>query len=209
MEIRRTATAGILVTMDSVQILLDGVCREVLPYLATPSEERQRLASSWPNAVCFTHTHEDHFCPDFAAAYKAATGREVIIPSGEGEWIAGNVRINAIPTRHLGKAGGNTAHCSFVIQGSKTLWVMGDAAPTQLRKLEHLPKPDVLMVPFAYLATESALALVQQYLPCKLILVHMPLPDNDPDGIWDAVKAGMAQCKEFLHVPAVGETITL
>lgn len=209
MEIRRTANAGILVTMDSVQILLDGVCREVLPYLATPSEERQRLASSWPNAVCFTHTHEDHFCPDFAAAYKAATGREVIIPGGEGEWIAGNVRINAIPTRHLGKTGGNTPHCSFVIQGSKTLWVMGDAAPTQLRKLEHLPKPDVLVVPFPYLATESTVALVQQYLPCKLILVHMPLPDNDPDGIWDAVKAGMAQCKEFLHVPAVGETITL
>jgi hypothetical protein len=96
-----------------------------------------------------------------------------------------------------------------VIQGSKTLWVMGDAAPTQLRKLEHLPKPDVLVVPFPYLATESTVALVQQYLPCKLILVHMPLPDNDPDGVWNAVKAGMAQCKEFLHVPAVGETITL
>lgn len=195
--------------MDGVQILLDGVCREVSPYLSAQPEELERLTSRWPDAVCFSHTHEDHFCPDYTAAYKAATGREAMIPNGAGEWTTGDVRITAVPTRHLGKAGANTAHCSFVVQGSKTLWIMGDAAPTQLRKLEHLPKPDVLVVPFAYLATESAVALVRQYLPCDIVLVHMPAPDNDPDGIWDTVAPGMAQLKEFLHVPAMGETITL
>lgn len=195
--------------MDGVHILLDGVCQEISPYLSTPAEERKRLTSLWPDAVCFSHTHEDHFCSQYAAAYKAATGRESIIPTGEGEWATGNVHITAVPTRHLGKAGTNTAHCSFVIQGSKTIWVMGDAAPTQLRKLEHFPQPDVLVVPFAYLATESAVAMLQLYLPCHIVLVHMPLRDNDPAGIWNAVAPGMAQLKKYIHVPAMGETITL
>lgn len=209
MEIRRTANAGILLTMDGVQILLDGVCREVSPYLATPPEEWERLTSPWPDAVCVTHTHGDHFHPDYVSAYKTATGREILIPGGKGEWEVGNIQITAIPTRHLGKAGADTAHCSFVIQGHKTLWFMGDAAPSQLRRMEHLPKPEVLVVPFAYLATESAVALLQKHLPCAILLVHMPLSANDPDGIWNAVAPGMAQLKEFIHVPAMGQTITL
>lgn len=194
--------------MDGVQILLDGVCREVSPYLATPPAEWERLTSPWPDAVCFTHTHEDHFHPDYASAYKAATGRETLIPGGEGEWKVGNIQITAIPTRHLGKSG-TEKHCSFVIQGSKNLWFMGDAAPSQLKRMEHLPKPDVLVVPFAYLATESAMALLQPYLPCVIVLVHMPARDKDPDGIWNAVAPGMAQLKELMYVPALGETITL
>ena len=208
MDIRRTANAGVLLTMDGVRILLDGVCREVSPYLTTPPAEWQQLTSCWPDAVCFTHTHEDHFHPDYAAAYKKATGRESLIPDGEGEWAVGKVQITAIPTRHLGK-GAETRHCSFAIQGSKTLWFMGDAAPNQLKKMGYLPKPDVLVVPFAYLATDSALAMLNAWLPCDILLVHMPARDNDPNKIWGAVAPGMAQFKEYIHTPALGETITL
>ena len=209
MEIRRTANAGVLLTMDDVQILLDGVCREVKPYLATPTAEWELLTSRWPDAVCFTHTHEDHFHPDYAATYKAATGREILMPGGDGEWETGNVRITRVPTRHLGKAGAAAEHCSFVVQGGKSLWMMGDAAPIQLKKMEHLPKPDVLVVPFAFFTTQSAVEMLKPYLPCTIVLVHMPSADNDPDGLWNAVAPGMAQLKEFIYAPNLGETITL
>lgn len=205
MEIRRTGNAGILLTMDGVQILLDGVCREIEPYLATPQAEWEQLTSRWPDGVCFTHTHEDHCHPDYVAAYRASTGREIL--AGEGE--VGRLRISGIPTRHLGKAGADTAHCSYAVEGSKTLWFMGDAAPTQLKKMAKLPNPDVLVVPFAFLASESAVQLLKAYLPCAIVLVHMPHPDKDPDGIWNAVAPGMEQLKEFIYAPAVGEIITL
>ena len=191
--------------MDGVQILLDGVCREVGAYLATPLTEWERLTQRWPDAVCFSHTHGDHFHPGYVAAYQAATGREIL----RGEGKVGNVRISGIPTRHLGKAGADTAHCSFVIQGSKTVWVMGDAAPAQLRRMAAAPKPDVLVVPFAYLASQGAVQMLKAYLPCAILLVHMPRRDNDPEEIWNAVATGMDELKEFIHAPAVGETITL
>lgn len=208
MDIRRTANAGVLLTMDGIQILLDGVCRVVSPYLATPEDELGRLTSPWPDAVCFTHTHEDHFHPDYAVAYKTATGREILIPDGEGERTVGNVQITAIPTRHFGK-GKETKHFSFAIQGSKRLWFMGDAAPNQLGKLKHLPRPDVLVVPFAYLTTKNAVGMLKAYLPCTIVLVHMPARDNDPDGLWDAVAPGMSELREFLRAPGIGEIVTL
>ena len=66
MEIRRTANAGVLLTLDDTKILLDGVSREVKPYLATPPAEKEKLLSSWPNAVAFTHYHEDHCDSSYA-----------------------------------------------------------------------------------------------------------------------------------------------
>ena len=78
MELRRTANAGILLRLDDKEILLDGVCREVKPYSATPQLELDRLMARWPDAVAFTHTHEDHFDPAYAESYHAATGRMAI-----------------------------------------------------------------------------------------------------------------------------------
>ena len=65
MEIRRTANAGVLLTLDDVKILLDGVSREVKPYPATPPKIKQELLSCPPDVVLFTHDHPDHFDPDY------------------------------------------------------------------------------------------------------------------------------------------------
>ena len=43
MELVRTANAGILLKLDGKTILLDGVCREVKPYPATPPKLREQL----------------------------------------------------------------------------------------------------------------------------------------------------------------------
>ena len=51
MKIRRTANAGVLLKLDGVTILMDGVCREVKPYPATPPEVKEELRASMPDAV--------------------------------------------------------------------------------------------------------------------------------------------------------------
>ena len=207
MEIRRTANAGILLKLDDVRILLDGVCRQVLSYLPTPPAEKQRLLQSLPDAVAFTHHHPDHCDPEFVDAYQNATGKKVLPTSATA--FAGTVRIDAIPTRHMGKADPALQHVSFVLQGSKCVWFLGDAAPQQLKLLSACPKPDVLILPFPYLATEVTVKQIEAYLPCQIVLVHMPAKGNDPDGIWEMVTPAIKKLGQYIHCPEICENLTL
>ena len=206
MKIQRTANAGVLLTLDDVQILLDGVCREVNHYLATPPAIARELLEQKPNVVAFTHTHADHYSP----AYAQACGKEVVLPDGTEKTVSvGSVRMTALPTRHMGKAGLTDAHQSFVIQGSQSVWFLGDAAPTELKKFTSYPKPDVLMVPYPYISTPAALRQVEAVLPCKVVLLHLPDPELDPEGLWQSIGPGMACLKSDLCIPQLGQTLEL
>ncbi len=194
MELRRTANAGVLLTLDGVSILLDGVCREVKPYLATPQEEREALTGQWPNVVCFSHAHKDHYDPAYAAAYQAQTSRVLLGPESLPGCKASmksatveNVTVTPVVTRHIGAAGKTTQHASFVIQGSKTVWFMGDASPMQFRQTGLVPAPDVLIVPYAYCLTREAWDLTRKWNPGCVVLLHMPAREDDPIGLWQEV----------------------
>ena len=196
MEIRRTANAGVLLTLDDVKILLDGVCREVKPYPATPPEIKQELIDRPPDAVLVTHDHADHCDPDYLRAVNPQQG-------------TGKVRITSVPTRHMGHYGKTTEHQSFVLEGSQVIWFLGDASPTEMKKLAAFSKPDILMIPYPYISTPAALKMVDALLPCKIVLLHMPLPGNDPEKIWQSVQEGLEHLKAYLYVPKMGETMNI
>ena len=211
MQIRRTANAGVLLQLDGVSILMDGVCREVKPYPATPHEERERLCAEFPDVVAFTHTHKDHYDPAYAACYSEQTGRVVLGPAGNRMTMepttVGRVTVTPIQSRHIGIAGKDTPHVSFVVEGSKTFWFMGDSAPSQWRGREDLPKPDVVIVPYAYANTPSSWSFTQG-LQARIVLVHMPLRGEDTIGLWGAVET-VTKDTDQLHIPQMGETIIL
>lgn len=214
MEIRRTANAGILLTLDDVKILLDGVCRAVDPYPATPPEIAEELTACKPDAVFFTHCHEDHFAPAYCREFSGPIyGTQQVadeLPSGaitEKTATVGKVKVYAVATRHMGHYGKTTQHQSYVVEGSQCVWFLGDASPMELKKLSVFPKPDVLIIPYPYISTEAALKMVEVYLPCKIVLLHMPLDKNDSQGIWQSAKAGMEHLKAHLYVPEMGETL--
>ncbi len=216
MEIRRTANAGVLLTLDDVKILLDGVCREVEPYPATPPEIARDLITCPPDVALFTHNHEDHFDPDYCRKIEGpiyATQQVAEELSGKSQTektaVIGKVRVHAVPTRHMGHFGKSTEHQSYVAEGSQVVWFLGDASPTELRKLAPFPKPDALVIPYPYISTPAALKMVEEYLPCKIVLLHMPLRKDDPEGIWQSTNAGMEHLKAYLHVPGMGETLNL
>ena len=191
MEITRTANAGVLLKLDGVTILMDGVCREVKPYPATPPETKAQLTACMPDVVAFTHAHKDHYDPGFAAAVLQKNG--VILGPSDCHgtmqpMTVGGVRITPVSSRHIGAAGKTTLHASFIIEGSCCVWFTGDAAPTQWQRCD-LPKPDVLIVPYAYCTTPSAWTAAKNLDAKKIVLVHMPLKENDTLGLWDAVYA--------------------
>lgn len=84
---------------------------------------------------------------------------------------------------------------------------MGDAAPLQWKDRNDLPKPDVLIAPFAYANTKTAWEL-SCALAKKVVLLHLPLRDNDPYGLWQAVENTAAEASN-LYILQIGETIVL
>lgn len=217
MELIRTANAGVLLKLDGVSILLDGVCREVKPYLATPPELRSRLSACWPDVLAFTHAHEDHYDPEFAASFRKQTNGVVLGPEEltgchavTAPHKVGAVTVTPIRSRHIGKVGQTVRHFSFILQGTACVWFLGDASPVQWRGREELPRPDVLIVPYAYAATQAAWELTRQLGAQSVVLLHMPQRDADPSGIWPAVQdvtAGLPGPQ--LHIPEMGERLSI
>ena len=214
MELIRTANAGVLAKLDGVTILLDGVCREVKPYPATPPEIKAQLMENFPDAVAFTHSHKDHFDPTFAAAYQRHTGRVIFGPELPGcettrePGKVGQVKITPISSRHIGAAGKNTPHMSFLLEGSKCAWFLGDSSPLVWKEKQNLPKPDVLIVPYAYVTTPTAWAVTQSLGAKTIVLLHMPARHEDTLGLWKAVESAVNP-KKRLQIPAIGDIIIL
>lgn len=207
MELTRTANAGVLLKLDGVTILMDGVCREVKPYPATPPEIKARLTENIPDVVAFTHAHKDHYDPGFAAQVLQKNG--VIFGPADchgtmEQATVGNVRITPLFGRHIGAAGKTTLHASFILEGSKCIWFTGDAAPSQWRG-RNLPKPDVLIVPYAYCNTSAAWAATQALGAETVVVLHMPEKENDTIGLWDAVEQTVGQ-SDVLVIPVMGQT---
>lgn len=206
MKITRTGNAGVLLETNNISILLDGVCKNFPPYIPTPSCIKDKLLKSSPDIVAFTHYHDDHYDSDFAERYKKNTLRSVYGPelflSGEYK----GVRFSTFFTRHIGK--NDIAHVSFAVQGEKCLWFAGDASPIDLEKQEGLPKPDILVVPYAYALTDSAWKKTKSFGAEKVILVHMPEEENDPYSLWEQVRK-VTKGDESLVILSVGESILL
>ena len=217
MELLRTANAGILLRLDGVSILLDGVCGKVETFIPTPEPILKQLQADLPDVVAFTHEHVDHFHKGFADFYQKTTLRPILGPETlpleqvvDGVFRYGCVRLQAIPTRHIGKASLQVPHRSHIIQGSKCVWFLGDASPLQIQNRTDLPHPDVLMVPFAYTTNTTGWEIVKQLNPSHVVLLHLPPQNEDPYGLWDLVAqyTGGTSAPP-LWIPEIGETIRL
>lgn len=213
MLIQRVSNAGVLLQLDGVKLLLDGFCKSVGPYVETPAHIRTALMAAPADVVAFTHGHDDHFHETLAAQYHKQTLRPILgpenLPCGAVQrGIAiGTVSIQPVKSRHIGKEYAHIPHMSYVIRGSKTVWFLGDAAPSQWREVGE--RADVMIVPFAYGLSDSAWRMTCS-LADKVVLVHTPLRENDPDGLWPQVEAVTKRhCRSKLIILDLGQTIEL
>ena len=213
MRISRVSNAGVLLELDGVKILLDGFCTGHGPYLATPADLRERLFLDPPDMLAFTHEHPDHFDAHGAEQYHKQTLRPVLgpenLPCGTtSRGISrGFVSVLPIKSRHIGKEYFHVPHVSYAITGSKSVWFLGDAVPSQWHGIDR--KCHVLIAPFVYALSDSAWRMTSE-LAEHVVLVHMPLRENDPAKLWPQVEAVTgASCPVHLHIPAIGETIEI
>ena len=211
MEIKRTANAGVLLTLDGVRILLDGVNQPLPPYLGTPHKEREALMQMPLDLVAFTHRHPDHCDVSFVSDYLQNAAGPILGPadipfSSSTERTVGGVKVTPIANRHLGKAC-DVQHMSFIIEGSRCVWFLGDASPLQWKSRGDLPKPDVMIAPYAY-ATAGGWDVTCRLAPKALVLVHLPLQAEDPMCLWQQVESAVGQGNgPAVYVPELGQRI--
>ncbi len=201
MIIKRTANAGILLILDGVKILLDGVCKDLPPYIGTPDYIMKSLMD-YPDILAFTHIHLDHFDPIYASLYKAETKRHIIGIDAYSETVKG-VNVSAIPTRHIGKT--DVVHHSFIISGKQNVWFMGDSSPLQWKNINK-PAPDVVVVPYAFALSDCAWKITKSFGAKKIVLLHLPDKDNDENGLCSAVYSIK---DDALVIPEIGESIEI
>ena len=211
MEIQRTANAGVLLTMDGVSILLDGLADRVEEYLPTPAEVAEELLENPPDVLAFTHYHKDHCSEALLLPYRKQNLRPILGPESllKGGMQVGDVTVTPIASRHLGRAEPGLQHVSYIIKGSKCVWFMGDAAPMQWKDRSDLPRPDVLIGPYAYANTRSAWEATKR-LTDNVMLLHLPPRDADPYGLWDSVEQTVTNCENItLWIPKIGEKFNI
>lgn len=202
MKFVRTANAGICLELDDVNIMFDGIANSVYPYIATPDELKEKLKTHLPDMLAFTHTHADHYDADYARHYEETQHRQVVGPVGVNHMQIDGVKIEAVSTRHIGKA--SLPHVSFVLTGTQSVWFMGDASPDALRLMNDYPKPDVLFVPYAFALTTSAWRNTKETGARKIVILHLPKPHEDPDGLWNMVLENTRQDK-CVCMPEMGK----
>ena len=211
MEIERTGNAGVLLKLDGVSILLDGLCDGIAGYLPTPPSIAQRILMDPPDILAFTHYHADHCSDALLLPYRKQNLRPILGPESlySGAVQVGDVKITPVKTRHLGRVEPDLQHVSYVIEGSKCVWFTGDAAPLQWRELSDLPRPDVLIAPYAYGNTKSAWDLSCS-LTDHMVLLHLPNRGEDPYLLWDSIKStAICMDKKKLFIPEMGEIISI
>lgn len=209
----RTANAGGLMDFGDAAILLDGVCTLVEPYSPTPNTIRRQLLNHLPDAVAFTHPHPDHFDGAFSQAYHAITHRPIYgpvnLPIAQPTADAvnfGSVTLTSVASRHLGKPG-QCQHVSFLLQGRRRIWFMGDAAPVSWQSDET---GSILFAPFAYANTPLSWRKVCSAGFQTVVLLHMPEPEKDCYGLWDSVKTVTAGTRDIkIYIPHMGEALEI
>lgn len=211
MEIQRTANAGVLLKIDGVSILLDGLADGVEGYLPTPDCIADRLLENPPDVLVFTHYHPDHCSEALLLPYRKQNLRPILGPESlySGTVRVGDITITPIVSRHLGKTEPGLEHVSYIIKGSRCVWFTGDAAPLQWRDRMDLPRPDLVIAPYAYANTESALKLVSELTDC-LILLHLPQREKDPYGLWKSIESTLSGKSDMkILIPEIGTCLKI
>ncbi len=211
MEIQRTANAGVLLTLDNVTILLDGLCDRVEGYLPTPPAIADQLLENPPDVLAFTHCHADHCSETLLLPYRKQNLRPILGPESllMGGIQVGKVTITPVESRHLGRIEPGLRHVSYIIKGSKCVWFMGDAAPMQWKNRNDLPRPDLLIGPYAYANTKSVWELTKR-LTDKMVLLHLPPREADLYSLWDGVEQTVVNGEDItLWIPKIGEKISI
>ena len=212
-----TVNSGLYLRHEAFSCLVDGLHADTADGFSNPPPALlQDLALGDGifrdlDALLFTHLHADH--------HDAALTRQALaLPCRPKLWSPEEASLQAEPaengllrvqlghnatlwarnTVHDGARFADVPHQSFLLQlGEERFFIAGDAL---LGETDAAPfvraaqgRIDAAFLNFYHISTPARRAFVQELAPERVILGHLPFPEDDKNGVIDLTRRMMAQ----------------
>lgn len=207
-----TANAGFLLEAGGKTILIDALHNTPVGGWSALDESKTAqlfalLDRNPPDILYFTHVHPDHFSKELAeTAAERAPGCRLILPKRESktEFSCGDVCLQwaELPHMHVnGKYAGTnfclTIRCrdSGKPSGEAKIFVSGDVDFTSSKTLAAIDglAPDLAFLNFPWISLRAGREALEKLSPGKVVLVHLPYPEDDAFGYIPAAKRSAEQ----------------
>ena len=197
-----SANAGVCVDICGKRIWVDALHSKKVPTFSAVSPELlAKLLNApefeAPDAICYTHCHPDHFSREQTLqALERWRSAKVFLPQQqfpeqqlvEGEcpeFSLGDVTLRFLRLPHEGAQYADTVHYGLLVLSPQgNVLISGDCAVAAPELLEAVAgiQVDAAILDFPWLTLNRGRAALEQLNPKKILLYHLPFPEDDENG---------------------------
>lgn len=196
-SITLTANAGCILKIKNRCILLDALHNEKTMDFSTLSCEMTErvfdlLRNNPPEFIAVTHRHPDHYSKPLIGRAMAEFPKARLIMPQKSETVYGpDWELLCVPLKHMGSDEYNSG---FLLK-TRSISIFtagdGDMKDAEVRKFCGGLRPDLALLNFPWLTTKAGREALKDLQPRELVLLHMPLEEDDRWGYNKAAKAAV------------------
>ena len=216
-----SANAGISLEWHGHKIWIDALHTGKIPGYSTLSPQiwaQMQMSPAFvpPELICFTHCHPDHYSRSLTTyASTLWPHAKLILPQEEFHnqiLLAGNdfhvslgdVCLRFLRLPHEGRAFSAVPHYGILLSdGASRILISGDCEVASPALTQYLDRPvDLAVLSFPWLTLHRGQLYIRDVLrPRRLLLYHLPFPEDDTDRYLCAVKrAALRQKPQALRL---------
>lgn len=164
-----------------------------------------------PDAICVTHCHRDHYSREMLsqAAHRWPKAKlflpeqklpeQTLVSGDRVDYQMGEVTLRFLRLPHEGEKYAHTVHYGLLLQSPDgNILISGDCAtgsPALAEALGNTPV-DVAIMAFPWLTLNRGRAFLERLQPGRILLYHLPFPEDDDCGYRQAAVKAAEQWKQ-------------
>lgn len=205
-DIILTANAGVICLMEGITFMVDALHESSGTYWSSLDAQKSEAVISLyqrlrPDALLFTHHHNDHYTPQLTERALAAYPAKLLLPNetieeGCGECSVRDTRIAWRYLKHDATLNFGDENTGYLVQtGGKTLLFPGDCAPGYPEAASLAGGPvDIAFLDFSWVCHPEGRTLLKDVLhPQHIVLFHLPFRERDNAGFGYTVRRAVEQ----------------